>query len=149
MENRKLRDSQSLVMSALYMNRDITQTKKVQKAKQLASRIEVAIKEKGINKSAFANMMGVQPSVITKWLSGGHNFTIDTLFDIEENLEIDLFAFNLHPLDKTIRFYASVHSNEPRCIETDELKLDLIKPSFNSNKNVCYQSKLFTRSERI
>lgn len=39
------------------------------------------IKEAGYKtKSAFAKAIGQQPSVVTKWLSGTHNFTADTLW---------------------------------------------------------------------
>ena len=31
------------------------------------------------------------PSLVTKWLSGTHNFTVDTLIELEHVLEIDLF----------------------------------------------------------
>ena len=60
---------------------------KTEKNMLLAMRIDKAIKAKGLNKTKFANKMGVQASVITRWLSGAHNFTTDTLFDIEEALE--------------------------------------------------------------
>ena len=59
----------------------------VRKSIRLAQAIEDTIRSKGITRSQFAAMMGVQPSIVTKWLSGSHNFTIDTLFRIEVALE--------------------------------------------------------------
>lgn len=41
-------------------------------------------------KSAFAKDMGKDPSIISRWLSGTHNFEIDTLFDIQCLLNITL-----------------------------------------------------------
>lgn len=35
-----------------------------------------------LTQQTFARMMGKQPSEVSKWLSGNHNFTIDTLSDI-------------------------------------------------------------------
>mgnify|MGYP000851338848 CR=1 FL=1 len=58
----------------------------------LAGRIEDAIKEKGWRKVDFAGAMGKRPSEVTKWLSGTHNFNIETLFDIENVLGIKLFV---------------------------------------------------------
>lgn len=53
----------------------------------LAANIDDAINEKGWNKSEFARRMNQQPSVVSKWLSGTHNFTTDTLFEIGKVLD--------------------------------------------------------------
>lgn len=60
----------------------------------LSDKIEKAMYAKSLTKIEFSNLMKVQPSVITKWLSGKHNFTIDTLFRIEDVLNIQLIAIN-------------------------------------------------------
>lgn len=52
----------------------------------LAARIADALTARGWSKSEFAARMNQRPSVVTRWLSGTHNFTIDTLSDIEEML---------------------------------------------------------------
>ena len=57
---------------------------------QLAARIEDLINEKGWNKSQFASMLNKQPSEVSKWLSGTHNFTIDTMADIANLFEISV-----------------------------------------------------------
>ena len=57
----------------------------------LAARIADAMKEKGISQIVLAKKLGKHHSVITKWLSGTQNFTIDTLSDIESVLDIKLF----------------------------------------------------------
>ncbi len=62
---------------------------------QLAARIDDLIIESGLNKSEFASKMDKNPSEISKWLSGTHNFTIDTLVEISKALNInveELFA---------------------------------------------------------
>jgi len=63
---------------------------KIEKRMLLAARIEDVLKEKGLKKKDFAKALGKTPSEITKWLSGTHNFTCDTLFDIERVLNIVL-----------------------------------------------------------
>lgn len=62
---------------------------------QLSALIDDMINERGWSKSEFAAKMNKQPSEITKWLGGCHNFTIDTLCEIAVVLGVqfrDLFA---------------------------------------------------------
>lgn len=56
---------------------------KTDKRMMLAARIDEARIRKGWSKKELADKMGRRPSEITKWLSGTHNFTTDTLFDLE------------------------------------------------------------------
>jgi transcriptional regulator with XRE-family HTH domain len=63
----------------------ITQAKE-----QLAEKIKLRLKELEINKIQFTELMNVQPSTITKWLSGKHNFTLKTIYKIERKLNISL-----------------------------------------------------------
>lgn len=44
---------------------------------------------RGISQQNLAGKMGKQPSEVSKWLSGNHNFTIDTLSDIGYYLDTD------------------------------------------------------------
>lgn len=62
-----------------------------EKKKLLAQKIESRMKEVGLQRQEFADLMGTQPSTITRWFSGKHNFQIDTLFEIEKQLNISLF----------------------------------------------------------
>ena len=55
---------------------------------RIACIIDDAMKAKGLGKKQFADKVGRKLSEITKWLSGTHNFTIETLSDIENVLEI-------------------------------------------------------------
>lgn len=59
----------------------------------LAAKIVDAIDAKGWTRKEFAERLDKHPSEITKWLSGTHNFTADTLFDIQEELGIKLIEF--------------------------------------------------------
>lgn len=74
---------------------------KTDKKMILAAKIANAIKAKGLKKYEFAEILNKQPSEISKWLSGTHNFTIDTLMDIEKVLSIKLLdTANWNNLDK-------------------------------------------------
>lgn len=56
----------------------------------LAAKIDKAIEDKGWTSARFAEVMGKRPSEISKWLSGKHNFTTDTLWAIEKALNVNL-----------------------------------------------------------
>ncbi|MBO5834552.1 MAG: helix-turn-helix transcriptional regulator [Bacteroidales bacterium] len=57
---------------------------------RLAIKIADAIAQSGLTQKEFAERMNKKPSEISKWLSGTHNFTIDTLYDISRELGITL-----------------------------------------------------------
>lgn len=56
----------------------------------MAVRLKDAMRERGIGNSELARSMGKNNSVITRWLSGTQNFTLDTISDIECALGIRL-----------------------------------------------------------
>jgi transcriptional regulator with XRE-family HTH domain len=56
----------------------------------LALRIKDQIVKLGMSNTDLAKKLGKEKSVITKWLSGTHNFTSDTLFQIGTALNLDL-----------------------------------------------------------
>lgn len=53
----------------------------------VARQIDAAIKLRGLNRKQFAELMHRNPSEVTKWLSGKHNFTIALLQEISETLD--------------------------------------------------------------
>jgi ribosome-binding protein aMBF1 (putative translation factor) len=59
---------------------------------RLAAKIYEAMQAQNMGKSAFAEHLNVSPSLVTKWLSGQHNFTVDTLVKIERILHIELLS---------------------------------------------------------
>jgi transcriptional regulator with XRE-family HTH domain len=87
---------------------------------ELAARIADTLKAQGMSKSELAARVGKQPSEVTKWLSGTHNFTVDTLVEIAEALDIpveQLFlsaaASEQDPLRFTIRIVAKSSGAAP------------------------------------
>jgi transcriptional regulator with XRE-family HTH domain len=73
----------------------------------LAAKIDEAIKAKGWKKKDFASALNKQPSEITKWLSGNHNFTADTLWEIEKVLNIELINLNIGEAEEIANFRAT------------------------------------------
>jgi transcriptional regulator with XRE-family HTH domain len=68
--------------------------KKVAACMRLAARIADLMAGAGYSKSSFAALLGKEPSVITKWLSGTHNFTYETLLDITMALDVEMAALH-------------------------------------------------------
>lgn len=66
-----------------------------EKKKALAAKIDARLKEIGMQRQQFAIRMGVSPSVVTKWLSGTNNFQLDTLFEIERQLNFALLDYSM------------------------------------------------------
>lgn len=62
----------------------------VEKKMLLAAKIYEALQVQKISNRAFAERLTISPSLVTKWLSGQHNFTVDTLVKIERILGIEL-----------------------------------------------------------
>ena len=78
------------VLAELLANIDERELAKARKRMMLSVKIEKAMKKCGYNQEQFARLMKKSPTVISEWLSGDRNFTIDTLVEIEEALGIRL-----------------------------------------------------------
>ena len=80
----------------------------------IASRIADAMAAKSWrNKDLLAAMNRQTPSIVTKWLSGTHNFTIDTLVELEQVLDISLLYIGREAENINISTY-SLPQNENR-----------------------------------
>lgn len=67
------------------------------KKELLAKLIKDSLQEANMRSSQFAEKVKKRPSEVTKWLSGSHNFTIDTLFQIEKELGITIINLSEPP----------------------------------------------------
>jgi ribosome-binding protein aMBF1 (putative translation factor) len=83
---------QSSVLQALHAKKDPLQSERVRTSMMLSARIASALKEKGWSKGQLAIALKKNPSIISRWLSGTHNFTSDTLSDIQKILGIQLLV---------------------------------------------------------
>lgn len=57
--------------------------------------LKKTLKEKELSKGEFARLVHKKPSAITKWFGGNHNFTIETLIEIENVLHVKLINYNI------------------------------------------------------
>jgi transcriptional regulator with XRE-family HTH domain len=99
-----------------------------------------AEKARGWNQNQFAEAMGKQPSEISKWLSGTHNFTAETLWDIEDQLGIELIALK-EPMSKLIKLM-EVHTEVSSPVDARNNTWEIYKLSTAHNAvdsdAVCY-----------
>lgn len=59
---------------------------------RIAERIAIILKRRGITQRDFADMMGKRESEVSKWLSGRHNFTTNTIARIQLVLKEDIIT---------------------------------------------------------
>jgi transcriptional regulator with XRE-family HTH domain len=58
----------------------------------LAVKIADTLRARGLTNQEFAFMMGKKPSEVSRWLSGTHNFTTETLWQMERVLNVQLLT---------------------------------------------------------
>jgi transcriptional regulator with XRE-family HTH domain len=58
--------------------------------KKVSHKIRIALAHKNWKAKDLAHVLDVSPSSVTRWLSGKHNFTVDTLVGIQWALDIKL-----------------------------------------------------------
>lgn len=73
---------------------DPVKVKRIETRMLVAQMLHDYLGLRGMSRQVLAGKMGKQPSEVSKWLSGDHNFTIDTLSDIGYYLDMDFFARN-------------------------------------------------------
>lgn len=89
----KPKEYESDILNEIFDEVTPSELKRVEKRMLLAQKISEGMKAKGWRPIDLAKALEKRPSQITKWLSGTHNFNIDTLFTIEEELGIQLVAY--------------------------------------------------------
>ena len=96
-------------------------SQQISKRMKLAAQIDDVLMSRGLTNQEFAFMMGKKPSEITRWLSGTHNFTTETLWEIERVLNIQLLTSSV-PAEKVIK-----ETEELRTFIADEVQKALMK----------------------
>lgn len=85
-----MKKHESKILDDFFKITDRVAYEKVLAKMTIAKKISEGMAKNKIGKKELALKMKQQPSVITKWLSGGHNFTIDTLIELQNELRIKL-----------------------------------------------------------
>ncbi len=83
----------------------------------LVVRVHEIMRTKNITQKGLAEKLGKKPSEISKWLNGGHNFTLRSLAKLEAELGESLLYIPKHSLTQ-VKGKSSqcliVHTNENR-----------------------------------
>jgi len=87
--------------------------KRIEFRMKLAAKIDNARLKMGLSKKQLAQRFSKSPSEISKWLSGTHNFTTDTLFDIQQFLAVELINTEEDkPKEQILQFSIEVTQEE-------------------------------------
>jgi len=81
-------------LDSLFDNLSPELGKKVAAKMIIAAKIDDARKRLNLNRVELAKKLRKNPSEMTKWLSGNHNFTVDTLIEVEGKLGIKLLSLD-------------------------------------------------------
>jgi transcriptional regulator with XRE-family HTH domain len=79
----------------------------------LVVRINQILKEKGISKKELAEMLDKQPSEISKWLGGDHNFTLKSISKLSAELNENLLM-----VTPSNRHFSFVEVEDIRSVQT-------------------------------
>ena len=136
-----MKDQHSPLLNALLAEINPIEQAKTDAKMEIAAKIALAMEAKNWKKKDLLEAIDKDtPSIITKWLSGTHNFTIDTLVELEKALEIKL-------LDREIREQPVIEyrihvSGDAGSSDTNSYFNDIInsKKLGTSSKTVEYQA---------
>ncbi|MFO7924342.1 MAG: helix-turn-helix transcriptional regulator [Bacteroidales bacterium] len=93
----------------------------------LAARIADAMKaKKWKNKELLAAVGKTNPSIITKWLSGTHNFTVDTLVELEEALGISLINLEEKEQETVMTYHFVIRKEVQPYSEADDFNETMV-----------------------
>ena len=102
--NSKPRNYKSTLLTELIESTSPEELEKTESKMRLAIKIADAIREQGYGKTEFARKIKKNNSEISKWLSGTHNFTHDTLILLEQELNINQKKIKEQYIYLTINF---------------------------------------------
>lgn len=87
-----------------------SEIKRIKELALIAAKIEMKRNELGMNQKEFAKMMNVSQGMVSRWESGEYNFTVATLKEICEKLDMEF--------EPVIRDKSYCISDEYKIIET-------------------------------
>jgi ribosome-binding protein aMBF1 (putative translation factor) len=130
--NKKADQYTSDILSEIFAEITPREQKRTDNRMLLAAKIKDGMNAKGWRNKQLAEALEQNPSVITKWLSGTHNFTSDTLSDIEEVLSISLLDVHAKKETQIVHYHVQISSvivstKQDNCIPSATIN----QPSFS------------------
>ena len=92
-------------------NEDIEKLKAARR-QRIAEEISDALEASGMTRKAFAEAMHRQPSEVTKWLSGTHNFTCNLLEEISAVLGVSISGAENMGCNATVHRYVRDNADD-------------------------------------
>ena len=85
------------VVAAKHFREVLTETPKDERLQMewsfsISDAIDAALQKQGITKKELAERTGTSCAAVSRWLSGGHNFTLSTLAKIQAVLDVPLIS---------------------------------------------------------
>lgn len=125
---------------------------KVKNKMIVSARIEDLLKKKGISKTEFAELTNKSKSIITRWLSGTQNLTIDVLTEISFYLNVSIEELFIMPsetktykseLNIKITNVQQVYKTQTWVVIENESYNEFIYPSISSLNSLCKTKTLY------
>lgn len=108
----KVEEHSSELFEKIFSEISELEQKKIENKMMIAAKIEDLLKSNDWSKKKFLEKLGMKnQSIISKWLSGTHNFTVDTLTEIEHILQTKMFNLEDSKEDIKYIFHVSVKSS--------------------------------------
>lgn len=104
----------------------------INKSQDLALEVLEVLEIKGWSQKTFAAQMGVSPQVVSKWLKGRENFTLETIGKIEKVLNVDLIEI--------IQRDNNINTQNEKVFSMDKLPYEVNIGAKDSSKT--FQSKV-------
>lgn len=105
-----MKELKSTILSSLLDEIDPLDQAKTDAKMEIAAKLAHAMKAKNWKKKDLLEAIGKDnPSIITKWLSGTHNFTVDTLIELEHALDIELIHRDETMPQATLKFQVVIN----------------------------------------
>ncbi len=108
---KKARKFSSPLINELLSEITPLEKEKIKNNMKLAARLDDLLTERNLGKSEFAGMVNKEPSVITKWLSGTHNMTLETLTEIAFALNISVEEILAYQRKKQVIYKLKIQVN--------------------------------------
>lgn len=98
----------------------------------IAAYIDDVLKSRRMNQGDLAKLLGKKDSQISKWLGGQHNFTIETIANIEAVLDIQIIRIPIYREDE-IAFGKKPFEAQFRIDPEKMVRIDKLHPVGVSN----------------
>lgn len=110
-----MKELKSTLLASLLSEIDPLEQAKTDAKMEIAAKIAQAMEAKKWKKKDLLKVVGkANPSIITKWLSGTHNFTTETLVELENALSISLINREVkNPVVVEYHLHISQEVNKP------------------------------------